>query len=88
MTSAVGPVGPDESPLGLDASQKELEVVVEAQGQAQVALLGIPGAVAPVVAYAARHPDRVSYLVLLGGWAATAHGLPPRFLVLSSRQLI
>jgi pimeloyl-ACP methyl ester carboxylesterase/DNA-binding CsgD family transcriptional regulator len=64
--------GPDETPLGLEAALEEIEVVVEALGLAHVALLGMSGAVAPAVAYAARHPDRVTHLVLLGGYT---HGM-------------
>lgn len=64
--------GPDDSPLGLDAALEELEAVVEATGKSTVALLGMSGAAAPAVAYAARHPDRVSHLLLLGGYT---HGL-------------
>jgi len=66
----------DETPLGLDAALEELEVVVDALGLAQVALLGMSGAVAPVLAYAARHPERVTHLVLLGGYT---HGMMHRF---------
>jgi len=64
--------GPDDGPLGLAAALEELEVVVDAAGKRPVALLGMSGAVAPVLAYAARHPDRVSHLLLLGGYT---HGL-------------
>jgi len=64
--------GPDDSPLGLAAALEELEVVVDAAGKQPVALLGMSGAVAPVLAYAARHPARVSHLLLLGGYT---HGL-------------
>lgn len=62
----------DEVALGLDAAVEELEVVVEASGEPKVALLGISGGAAAAVAYAARHPQRVSRLVLLGGYS---HGL-------------
>lgn len=65
----------DQVPLGLDTAVEELEVVVEATGRRQVALLGMSGAAAPAVAYAARHPERVSHLVLLGGYT---HGLMHR----------
>lgn len=64
--------GPDDSPLGIDAALEELDVVVAATGKSTVALLGMSGAAAPAVAYAARHPDRVSHLLLLGGYT---HGL-------------
>ena len=61
---------PDEAPLGLDASVEELEAVVDAAAEPRVALLGISGGAATAVAYAVRHPDRVSHLVLLGGYTA------------------
>lgn len=59
-------------PLGLDASVEELEAVTQAHGAKSFALLGISGGAAAAVAYAARHPERVSHLVLLAG---STHGL-------------
>lgn len=67
--------GADETPLGLDAAVEELEAVIDASGSSRVALLGMSGAAAPAVAYAARHPERVTHLVLLGGYT---HGLMHR----------
>jgi pimeloyl-ACP methyl ester carboxylesterase len=65
----------DDTPLDLAASVEELEVVVAASAEPRVALLGISGGAATAVAYAARHPQRVSHLVLLGGYT---HGLLQR----------
>lgn len=65
----------DDTPLDLAASVEELEVVVDACAEARVALLGISGGAATAVAYAARHPQRVSHMVLLGGYT---HGLLQR----------
>jgi pimeloyl-ACP methyl ester carboxylesterase/DNA-binding CsgD family transcriptional regulator len=65
----------DSAPPGLAAALEELEAVVDASGHARVALLGLSGASAPAVAYAARHPERVSHLVLHGGYT---HGLALR----------
>jgi len=62
----------DATPPGLAAALEELEAVVEASGQERVALLGLSGACAPAVAYAAKHPQRVTHLVLHGGYT---HGL-------------
>jgi pimeloyl-ACP methyl ester carboxylesterase/DNA-binding CsgD family transcriptional regulator len=62
--------GSDEVPLGLDAATEELAAVVAATGAPRVALLGQSGAAAPAIAYAVRHPERVSHLVLLGGYLA------------------
>jgi pimeloyl-ACP methyl ester carboxylesterase/DNA-binding CsgD family transcriptional regulator len=55
--------------LGLDAWVADLEAVVDATGFSRVALFGISQGAAIAVAYAARHPDRVSHLVCLGGYA-------------------
>ncbi len=63
---------PDDVALGLEPAVEELEVVVQASGLEQVALLGISGGAPPAIAYAARHPGRVSKLVILGGYS---HGL-------------
>ncbi|MBL0150544.1 MAG: alpha/beta fold hydrolase [Ideonella sp.] len=62
----------DDVSLGLDASVEELEVVAQARGAERFALLGISGGAGAAVAYAARHPERVSHLVLLAGYT---HGL-------------
>ena len=47
----------------------DLETVVDAAGLERFALLGVSQGAAIAVAYAARHPDRVSGLVLYGGSA-------------------
>ena len=47
----------------------DLEAVVDAVGLERFALLGVSQGAAIAVAYAARHPDRVSGLVLYGGYA-------------------
>ena len=47
----------------------DLETVVDAVGLERFALLGVSQAAAIAVAYAARHPDRVSRMVLYGGYA-------------------
>ncbi len=64
--------GPDDTPLGIDAAVEELAVVADACGSPSLALLGISGAAAPSIAYAVRHPERVSHLVLMGSYT---HGL-------------
>jgi pimeloyl-ACP methyl ester carboxylesterase len=55
--------------VSLDAWVGDLEAVVEANGLARVPLLGMSQGAAVAVAYAARHPERVTRLVLLGGFA-------------------
>jgi len=67
--------GDDGRPRGLDPWVEELEAVVDATRQPRVALLGVSGAAATAVAYAERHPERVSHLILLGGYL---HGLMHR----------
>ena len=57
------------SPLTLDAWVSDLEAVVEAAGLERFALLGCSQGAAISISYAARHPERVSCLVLLGGYA-------------------
>jgi class 3 adenylate cyclase/pimeloyl-ACP methyl ester carboxylesterase len=47
----------------------DLEAVVDAAGIDRFALLGISQGCAVSIAYAVRHPERVSHLVLLGGFA-------------------
>ena len=61
--------GPDTAELGLEAAVEELAAVIDASGHEKVALLGMSGAGAPAVAYAARFPGRVTHLVLHGAYA-------------------
>ena len=60
----------DAVPLGLDAAVEELAAVVVDTGAPRVALLGQSGAAAAAIAYAVQQPERVSHLVLLGGYLA------------------
>jgi pimeloyl-ACP methyl ester carboxylesterase len=61
----------DASPVDVsfEAWVRDLEAVVDAAGLDRFALLGISQGAAMAVAYAGRHPERVSHLVLLGGYA-------------------
>jgi pimeloyl-ACP methyl ester carboxylesterase len=59
----------DVDELSLDAWVSDLETVVTAAGIERFPLLGISQGCAVSIAYAARHPDRVSHLVLYGGFA-------------------
>lgn len=47
----------------------DLEAVVDAAGLERFALLGISQGCAVSIAYAVRHPERVSHLILFGGYA-------------------
>jgi pimeloyl-ACP methyl ester carboxylesterase len=48
--------------------ERDLECVIEAAGLERFALLGLSQGVAISIAYAVRHPERVSHLVLYGGF--------------------
>jgi len=58
----------DVADLSFEAYVRDLETVVDTLGLQRFPLLGISGGVALSVAYAVRHPDRVSRLVLLAGF--------------------
>jgi pimeloyl-ACP methyl ester carboxylesterase/DNA-binding CsgD family transcriptional regulator len=64
----------DVSDLRLEAMLDDIDAVVDAAGLHRFALLGFYASVPHAIAYAARHPDRVSHLVLFGG---SSHGWHP-----------
>ncbi len=59
----------DAADISFDAWVSDLETVVDAAGLDKFDLLGISQGCAVAVAYAVRHPERVSHLVLYGGFA-------------------
>lgn len=59
----------DVDDLSFEAWVHDLEAVVDAAGLRQVPLFAMSQAGAVAVAYAARHPERVSHLVLHGAYA-------------------
>jgi len=59
----------DVEDISLEAFVRDLESVVEANGLERFPLLGISQGCAVSIAYAVRHPERVSRLVLYGGYA-------------------
>ena len=59
----------DVDELSLDAWVSDLETVVDAAAVERFPLLGISQGCAVSVAYAVRHPERVSHLILYGGFA-------------------
>ena len=56
--------------LSFEAFVDDLEAVVEETGLERFPLLGISQGCAVAIAYAVRHPERVSHLILWGGYAA------------------
>ena len=58
--------------LSLDAWVGDLEAVVDALGLRRFALFGMSQGGAVAIAYAVRHPERVSHLVLAGAYARGA----------------
>ena len=59
----------DVTDVSLEAMVSDLEAVIGRTGLAQVSLLGQYNSCPHVIAYAARHPERVSRMVLFGGSA-------------------
>ncbi len=60
----------DVDEISSEAWVRDLETVVEAAGIKRFPLLGISQGCAVSIAYAVRHPERVSHLILYGGYAA------------------
>ena len=70
----------DVADFSFEAYVRDLEAVVDSAGfTAPFALFGHSQSVAIAIAYAAAHPQRVSHLILLGGYACGVmkRGLPP-----------
>jgi len=63
----------DVEDVSLDAWVRDLETVVEAAGLDRFPLLGMSQGCAISVAFAVRHAERVSHLVLYGGFARGAY---------------
>jgi pimeloyl-ACP methyl ester carboxylesterase/DNA-binding CsgD family transcriptional regulator len=61
--------GPGVEGLSVETWVGDLERVIDTVGLERFVLLGLSQGAAIAVAYAARHPDRVSELVLYGGYA-------------------
>ena len=55
--------------ISFDAFLNDLEAVADAANVTRFALLGISQGCAVSIAYAVRHPERVSHLILYGGYA-------------------
>ncbi|MDO8293392.1 MAG: alpha/beta fold hydrolase [Gallionella sp.] len=63
--------------ISFEAGVSDLETVVDTLGLERFALLGMSQGAAVSIAYAARHPDRVTRLVLTGGYARGALMVAP-----------
>jgi len=59
----------DVEDISFEAFVRDLESVVDATGIDRFALLGISQGCAVSITYAVRHPERVTHLVLYGGYA-------------------
>jgi pimeloyl-ACP methyl ester carboxylesterase len=68
----------DVDELSLDAWVSDLATVVDATGLKRFPLLGQSQGCAVSIAYAVRHPERVSHLVLLGGFALGGNKRSPQ----------
>lgn len=60
----------DVGEVGFEAWYADFEAVIEASGFDRFPILGVSQGAASAIAYAARHPERVTHLVLLGAFAA------------------
>lgn len=60
----------DVADISFDAFVRDLETVVDAAGIDRFPLLGLSQGCAVAVEYAVRHPERVSHLILWGGYAS------------------
>jgi len=66
----------DVSGLSLDAWVSDMEAVADAAGLTRFPLFGFSQGCAVSVAFAARHPDRVSHLILCGSFAVGSNKRP------------
>ena len=55
--------------FSLEARLRDLDAVIESLGLERFALMGMSGNSPAALAYAARHPERVTRLIMYGGWA-------------------
>ena len=63
----------DVADISFEAFVRDLESVVDAAGLDRFVLLGISQGCAVSIAYALRHPQRVTHLILYGGYARGWH---------------
>ncbi len=65
----------DVDDFSIESRVKDLEAVIDASGQQQVAFFAVSQGGPIAIKYSARHPERVSHLILYGSFA---HMPPPR----------
>jgi class 3 adenylate cyclase/pimeloyl-ACP methyl ester carboxylesterase len=68
----------DVADLSLDAWASDLATVVDAAGVDRFPLFGLSQGCAVSVAYTVQHPERVSHLILCGGFAVGGHNRSPQ----------
>jgi pimeloyl-ACP methyl ester carboxylesterase len=66
----------DVREISLDAWVSDMETVADAAGLDRFPLLGLSQGCPVAIAYAVRHPERVSHLILYGGFATGANKRP------------
>jgi class 3 adenylate cyclase/pimeloyl-ACP methyl ester carboxylesterase len=66
----------DVGEISLDAWVSDMETVADAAGLDRFAVLGLSQSCAVSIAYAVRHPERVSHLILYGGYAVGVNKRP------------
>jgi pimeloyl-ACP methyl ester carboxylesterase len=66
----------DVNEISLDAWVSDMETIADAAGLGRLPLVGFSQGCAVSIAYAVRHPERVSHLILYGGFAAGANKRP------------
>jgi pimeloyl-ACP methyl ester carboxylesterase len=59
----------DVAEISFERSVEDLETVVDRAGLERFILIGLSQGGAVVVAYASRHPERVTHLIIYGGFA-------------------
>ena len=66
----------DVGEISLDAWVSDMETVADAAGLDRFPLLGVSQGCAVSIAYAVRHPERLSHLILYGGFAVGTNKRP------------